>query len=110
MKNFLIVVLMAASLVGTGCGVYGNGSATGYVHAVDDGIAWDNVWVKTSLDSSDSDCYLISPESELKDDLLSLPPDSRVRIEYRRHIITLGICPEGTGTEDEITGFSVVTE
>ena len=68
MKKILItVILLAGLLLLSGCWVYGQGQTVGYVYAVDDGAFWDIVWYKSSLESSQSDCYLLqNDEKRLK--------------------------------------------
>lgn len=107
MKKMLLLIACCSLLFLTGCWVYGSGQTTGYVYAVDDGIIWDKIWFKSSLESSQSDCYLIQTDN-LKDKLRNMDVDTQVTLHYKRHLITMSICPEGTGTNDEITSFEIV--
>ena len=102
-----IMVLMILSVITTGCVTYGIGETVGYIYAVDDGIMWDKVWFKSSLESSQSDCYLIE-DAAIKAQLRNVSGDKKVRLHFKRHLITLGFCPEGTTTEDEIISFEVI--
>lgn len=109
MKTVLAVVGLLISIgIFGGCMEYGSGASTGYVYAVDDGIIWDKVWFKPSMESTESDCYLVSEDSSIKEDLKNLKSGQQIKIEYKRHFVTLSACPEGTGTEDEIIKFEVV--
>ena len=93
----------------TGCWRYGKGETIGYVYAIDDGIVWDKVWYKSSAQSSDGDCYLINDDT-LKEQLRALSLETNIKLKYDRHFFTWGMCPEGTGTDDEIIGFEIVNE
>lgn len=106
MKRLLSVALLALLL--PACIRYGTGTSTGYIYAVDDGIVWDKVWFKPSLASTESDCYLLKDQA-LKAELQALKSDTNIKIHYTRHLMTVARCPEGTGTEDEITSFETVT-
>lgn len=105
MKNKIIMSLLIISLVLSGCGIYGGGETIGYVYAVDDGIVWDKVWYKSSLESSESDCYLID-DDYLKEELKKVSGKNKVKLKYRRHWITNAICDNLTS--DEIIGFEVL--
>ena len=92
----------------TGCIQYGKGEAVGYVNAVDDGIIWDHVWFKTSMETSREDCYLINDE-QIKSDLRALVGTNKIKIKYSRHFMTLSMCGgEGDGSNDEIISFEVI--
>lgn len=106
-KKILIALLFVLPLFLGGCIVYGKGQTTGYVYAVDDGVVWDKVWYKSSLQSSESDCYLIKDDS-LKEELRNLPSGTNLKLFYDRHLMTVANCPEGTGTDDEITSFEII--
>lgn len=108
MKKIIMCLLLISTMLLAGCGIYGKGETTGYIYAVDDGLLWGKVWYKSSLDSSESDCYLIR-DYALKEQLRELADDNvRIKLKYNRHFATLSACPEGTGTDDEIIGFEVL--
>jgi len=107
MKKILILLLLILPLFLGGCIVYGKGQSTGYIYAVDDGVIWDKVWYKSSLQSSESDCYLIDNDF-LKEELRELPAGTQIKLYYKRHLATIAICPEGTSTDDEITSYEII--
>lgn len=103
--KFLLIFLLLILLLISGCGVYGQGTATGYIVAVDDSIFWDSVWIKTDLASSNEDCYIIrDSNNDLGKSLQEAAFEKqRVRIKYSRHLIILKIedC-----LDDEIVGVN----
>lgn len=107
MRQLLIIGLLISLLLLAGCWVYGKGETTGYIYAIDDGIFWDKVWYKSNLQSSESDCYLIKNDA-LKEQLRSISANTTVKLSYNRHLFTIASCPEGTGTDDEITQYQVI--
>lgn len=103
--RFTLLSLIAVPLVLSGCGVYGSGTTTGYIYAVDDGPVWSKVWFKTSLEASESDCYVVD-SGKVKDDLKPLIGGTKVNLTYRKHLATFfAFCGE-SGEGDEITGFT----
>ena len=108
-KLILITIILSTLLLTTGCGKYGTGETIGYVYAVDDGILWDKVWYKSNLESSESDCYLIKNDN-IKEQLKKISGKAKVKLFYDRHFMTIANCPEGTGTDDEITRFELIEE
>jgi hypothetical protein len=94
--------LPLVALLLAGCGKFGTGETVGYVYAVDDGIFWDKVWFKTSLESSESDCYLID-DNNLKSQLQEAITTNKVKLTYAKHFFTLADCPN-----DEITSFEII--
>lgn len=107
MKKFLLLLPIISIL--TACGEYGSGSSVGYVYAVDDGGLWyDNVWFKSSLQASESDCYLVK-DPKVKSDLESLMGEIQVKITYSRQIVTASLCPQKNETNDIITGVEKKT-
>jgi hypothetical protein len=108
-RTISLSILILCLLFLSGCWVYGKGETVGYIYAVDDGIFWDKVWYKSSLESSESDCYLLKDDN-IKQQLRDLPNGIKVKLSYDRHFITIASCPEGTDTEDEINGFEIVTD
>lgn len=109
-KAILLACLVLMLSFTTGCIKYGKGETVGYVYAVDDGVLWDKVWYKSSLESSESDCYLID-DSNLKNQLRELSgTDTKVKLKYDRHLFTASMCPEGAGTDDEITSIEIMSE
>jgi hypothetical protein len=109
MKKILILLLLVTPLFLGGCIIYGKGQTNGYVYAVDDGVVWDKVWYKSSLQSSESDCYLINDDT-LKEQLRSLPAETNIKLYYKRHLATVASCPEGTSTDDEITSYEIINK
>jgi len=109
MKKILILLLLLLPLFLGGCIVYGKGQTTGYVYAVDDGVIWDKVWYKSSLQSSESDCYLINNDL-LKEQLRSLPAETNIKLHYKRHLITIANCggDGSSNTDDEITSIEII--
>lgn len=107
-KIILALLLISLCLLTSGCWKYGKGESVGYTYAVDDGIVWDKVWFKPSLQSSESDCYLIKDDA-LKQQIRDLPQDTKIKIYYDRHFITIAMCPEGTGTDDEIVRYEILS-
>ena len=109
MKMHKIFGLFLLLILTSGCLRYGSGEAIGYINAVDDGLVWDKVWIKTSLETSTEDCYLVAEDSGVKILLKDLIGE-KVKIKYDRHLSTIGSCPEGTDTSDEIIGFEILEE
>ena len=108
-KVLLVSLLLLIALASTGCWKYGKGETIGYIYAVDDGIAWDKIWFKSNLQSSESDCYLIKDDA-LKEQLRQVSGDAKVRLYYDRHLFTIASCPEGTSTNDEIVRFEILED
>lgn len=107
MKKFIALALLLISTVSlTGCGKIGTGTTTGYVYAVDDSLFWDKVWFKTSLQSAESDCYLLDNDS-LKEQLKGIISAKKIKLNYDRQIFSLGGCGD---SNDAITSFEEVTE
>jgi len=105
-QTFIILILIAALFSLTGCIIYGHGSTVGYVYAVDDGIIWDDVWYKSSPQAGgNGDCYMID-NPQLKEQLRQLSSDTKVKLYYDRHLVSLHTCENGV--DDEITGFEVL--
>ena len=107
MKKIILCMILISMLLLTGCWRYGEGEAIGYVIAVDDGLMWDKVWFKTSLDTSQEDCYLID-NNNVKSLLKELAGKYKVKIIYDRHFFTLSTGCGEDGTSDEITDFTFV--
>lgn len=106
-----IITTLTILLLLSGCIIYGEGETIGYIYAVDDGIFWDKVWYKSNLESSESDCYLLSTtDDELKDTLRQISGNTKVKLRYRRHLMTVASCPSGTETDDEITSIEPMEE
>lgn len=101
MKNKTkIIVLMLIMLALSGCIRYGKGESTVYVYSVSDGIFWDQLWVKTSPESSEEYCH------EMKDELKERAQQyigQMVRIKYYTHLLTLSDC-----TSEEVYSIQAV--
>ena len=95
MKVLLIVLL---AMVCSGCWVYGDGKEACYISSVEDGIFWAHVFTKTDLSSSDADDYMVKKDNEpLRNEIYSYAEKkTRVRIKYKKHLVTAG------GNGDEI--------
>lgn len=112
-KKIILTAVFIGAVIGlifglTGCMRYGDGASTGYVYAVDDGMVWDKVWFKPSLESTESDCYLVQEDSEMKNKLKEVSANQQIKIKYKKHFMTASLCPEGTGTDDEIISFEII--
>lgn len=107
MKKLLILI---APLLLSGCFRYGTGETTGYVYAIDDGLIWDHVWFKSTLEASQADCYLLDND-DLKSKLKEASGKLKVKLGYDRHLFTFSNCdaPEsGNATSDEITSIEIL--
>ena len=104
-----LIALGALAIISlTGCGVYGQGKTVGYVYAVDDGW-WNKVWFKTSLQASESDCYVVS-DGTVRDKLNQVIGGAKVRLTYSKHLDTLDSCPPDNKTSDEIINVKLIDE
>ncbi len=100
MRALLATLLLA--LVLTGCGRYGTGEITGYPMAIENGFFWDKVWIKSTLESSDQDCLIISKNSQLSEQLRQHAKDQEKHTyQYNRHLLILS----NACHSDEITGY-----
>ncbi len=104
-KLVLGIFLICLMSFFSGCLIYGKGETVGYVYAIEDGILWDKIWYKSSLDSSESDCYLINNDT-LKEELKSHAGKDKIKFSYFRHLFTLSLCENNTN--DEITSFEII--
>lgn len=102
MKKLLLLLTLPMLLAG--CYRFGAGETIGYVYAVDDGVFWDTVWFKTSLESSESDCYNLDNDT-IKTALREETNGVKLKLTYTKHLLTFG-CESG----DEVTSFVEVTE
>jgi len=107
MKKIILCMILISMLSMTGCWRYGEGEAIGYVNAVDDGILWDTVWLKTSMDTSQEDCYIIDNDN-VKRMLKGLVGKEKVKLIYDRHFFTLSTGCGEDGGSDEITNFEII--
>lgn len=98
--RLLLLIFCVLSLAG--CGKYGKGETVGYVYAVDDGIFWDSVWIKSSLEASESDCYLLKNDM-IKQSLKDLSGKQKVKFFYDRHLFVLA-----ANSNDEITEYEIL--
>lgn len=104
-----LIALGALAIISlTGCGVYGQGTTVGYVYAVDDGF-WNKVWFKTSLQASESDCYVVA-DGNVRDQLNQIIGGAKVRLTYSKHLNTVDTCPEKNRTSDEIINVELIDE
>lgn len=102
MKKLILIIL--AVLMLSGCAKFGTGEQIGYIVAVDDGMVWDRVWIKTDQMTSDPDCYVLEEDHELKEEFkLLLEGQRKVKIKYNKHFATVGCSP------DEITKYEILT-
>lgn len=92
MKITTLGILAFTCISLTACGVYGNGSTTGYVYAVDDGLYGTSVvWFKTDPKAGESDCYAVD-DTQIKEQLKGLMSGQKVRLSYERHMALLVDC------------------
>lgn len=94
MKKILILLVLGALLLSSGCFRYGNGKSFGYITTVEDGIVWNHAYFRAELESSNTDCYLYDNEDvELEHALLEASNNKqRVEISFNRHLITISNC------------------
>ena len=94
MKARVIVAIIGLFLF-VGCYIHGEGTYKGYVLAVEDGLVWNHVYVKTDLQSSDSDGLMLSQDaSELKSQLLdAMESQEQVTIRFARHLAACSAVP-----------------
>lgn len=97
-----LFLLLAPTLLLGGCWVYGSGETVGNVYAVDDGLFWSRAWIKTTLESSESDCYVFDGD-ELRGKLMDVSGGAKVKLKYKRHFSTASAC-----SNDEITSVEIV--
>lgn len=90
MKKTILIVCLLSLVLLTGCFRYGKGETTGYIYAVENGFFWDKVYLKSSLESSETDCYLVEKNSDLSN-LLKAKTIGRnlINLKYDRHLVTL---------------------
>lgn len=107
-----IAILMALMLIPsllTGCGVYGKGETIGYIYAVDDAVLWTQVWYKSSLESSESDCYVVDTDkTDLIEKLKQASGETKVKMKYEKHLYTLNLCPTEHQTHDAIVDVQII--
>jgi hypothetical protein len=104
MNRLLFVVLLVSICA---CGIIGDGKATGYITAVEDGMFWGKVFIKGDAQSSESDCYIIRKDSNMYAELKDLV-GSRVFVVYKKHFLTCTIVNEGEGGDCQIFSFKQV--
>jgi hypothetical protein len=108
-KIILGIELLLLIILMTGCFIYGQGQSIGYIYAIDDGIVWDKAYFKPSMESTETDCYLISHNNNLiKDNLKMLKQNVQIKIIYDKHLGTLSSCNGDTDTNDEIINYEVL--
>lgn len=90
----------------SGCFIYGKGESIGYIYAVDDGIFWDKIYFKTSLDSSDTDCYLVR-NHDIKDKAKLFYGDMKIKLSYDKHLSTIAQCTDSVSTDDEVYNIEI---
>ena len=109
MKTYILLATIIISLFFTGCVVYGEGEAEGFVYTVEDGSMWDKVSFKENLNDENKRCYLLDDE-KVKEQLRMLPKGTKIKINYNKHLFTSSMCPEDEDTNNEITSFEIVGE
>jgi hypothetical protein len=88
-KKILICLLLIGLMISTtGCIIYGKGKISGYVTTTENGIFWDKVYIKSSLESSKEDCFLINKNNIIYDELSGYST-TRLNFNYNRHFMTL---------------------
>lgn len=99
-----LITLIPLFLLLTGCGVFGKGTTTGYIYAVDDDLFTDNLWYKSSLESSESDCYSVRNQA-LTEELRKIEVGTLLKLYYDRHFFTFWDC-----ASDIVTSYEVVEQ
>lgn len=94
-----LLMLLALPLCLTAC-KYGEGETVGYIYATDDTMFTQNVWFKTTLEASESDCYRVDDE-DIFDELKALSGDGKVRMNYSRNMFTFIGCSSDIVTSIE---------
>ena len=103
-KKILFVMALSSLILLSGCIVYGGGKTYGYITTVDDGIFWDNIWIRPELESSTDDCYIIN-DNQLKTQLQQLALDKvRLELRYNRHLFAMTKCEHS----DEVIGYKII--
>jgi hypothetical protein len=83
--NKKIVLILLTGLLLSACGL--SGRTTGYVYAVDETFSTytHNIWIKSDLESSESDCYRI--RNELVEQALNAMKEKKsLTMQYNREI------------------------
>lgn len=108
-KKILIGLSIMTLILFSGCGTYGGGETTGYVTTIEDGFFWSKVWIRSDLESSQTNCYLISKHSILKDDVVKYSKDkTRITLYFDKHLMTLADNNEGVITSLEVINNSII--
>ena len=92
MKTFILVVCLIFLL--SGCGRYGEGVSNGYVYAVEEGRVYDCLFIKSSLESSETDAYAIRKDSGLMEKTRGLL-FKKVEINYSKNAALFNNCNGG---------------
>ena len=108
-KKILIGLSIVTLMLFSGCVTYGSGETTGYVTTIEDGFFWGKVWIRSDLESSQTNCYLIKKHSNLKDDIIKHSKDkTRITLYFDKHLVTLADTNEGEITNLEVINNSIV--
>jgi hypothetical protein len=89
MKIKIILLILIISIFLTGCGIYGKGNITGYPTGVEEGFFWNKVYIKSALDSSKEDCFVINKNSNLYNEITQMAKENQKGyFDYNRHFWT----------------------
>ena len=104
MRKVLLLIVMCLCL--TGCWRYGEGKTLGYVTTIETGIFWDYVWIRSDLQSSQTNAYAIRKDkADFKNALLeSSKNKQRIELVYKNHIVLVSnIDPGGEAISFQVT-------
>lgn len=70
---------------------YGGASTFGYMTTVEEGIFYDSVWIRSELESSQTDEYCIDGDTNLREVIPELIRNrERVELKFNKHVF--GLC------------------
>lgn len=75
----------------TGCFRYGDGEQVGYVSAIEEGIIWDRIYIKPSLESTQEDVYIYNRVGIKENAQYFMSSKEPVLVTYDQHLFTLSI-------------------
>ena len=87
-KTIVLMLIVTFCLVfTTACWVYGKGESVGYITTVEDTgplFKTKALWFRAELESSQTDCYVLSPELEQQARIFQ-EQKQKVKIIYNKH-------------------------
>ena len=110
---FIVIVAIVVLVLMTGCeyggrDVQGEGGKTyGYITTVESGVGWDFIWMRASLESSNTDCYKVAKsDTKLLEKLSEYAKSGdRVEVQFKRLFLAFDFSPSNQDCwDDEITG------